>query len=79
MLCLLGLAPERRLSVVGGTGRRLAYRFRMAPDARPQRTRRAGLCRLRWHLHCRLAALAMVGGGALALLAAGIILFAPRG
>src|SRR3546814_8008409 len=58
MLRLLELAEARRLALVAAAGRRESRPFRLASHAGRCRGGGACLCRLRWRLYLRLAAVA---------------------
>lgn len=59
MLCLLGMASHGKVTLVACSRRRLTDPVRMAPDPRGQQCRGTGVCRLRRHLHLRIACLAL--------------------
>src|SRR3546814_16027064 len=59
MLRLLELAEARRLALVAAAGRRESRPFRLASHAGRCRGGGACLCRLRWRLYLRLAAVAV--------------------
>src|SRR5690606_10965812 len=62
MLCFLGLAETRRLTLVAAARRRQPADLRLPADAGGRRGGRARVRGLRRHLHLRLAAMAVDRG-----------------